>query len=250
MKIEEQIALEFLKQYSNNIKPEPDGNITPDFLLDGRIAVEVRRFNQYHIKANGKWEGLEAVEYSLLDKIKIILDSFSSMEHQFSVHVSVDFKRPVELKSFKEEACNKVETYVREHFGEKKTIQIGNNISIYMTPLSKKYEKPFVCCGVMDLDNGGFVIENIFNPLPFIISEKEGKLAKQYDKYPVWWLLLVDTMGVDWLDLNEIETLKSARTYVTWFDKVILIPPVKGAKTHGVELQTEKRDGKPFKKSK
>ncbi len=27
---------------------EPDGNVPPDFLIDGRIAVEVRRLNQNH----------------------------------------------------------------------------------------------------------------------------------------------------------------------------------------------------------
>ena len=36
---------------------EPDGKVPPDFLVDGRIAVEVRRLNQ-HYAVEGVSEGL------------------------------------------------------------------------------------------------------------------------------------------------------------------------------------------------
>ena len=39
---------------------EPDGNVPPDFLLDGRIAVEVRRLNQNAQTVSGP-HGLEEV---------------------------------------------------------------------------------------------------------------------------------------------------------------------------------------------
>jgi len=38
---------------------EPDGNIPPDFLVEGRIAVEVRRLNQNYVSGSGQLEGLE-----------------------------------------------------------------------------------------------------------------------------------------------------------------------------------------------
>ena len=31
---------------------EPDGNIPPDFVVEGRIAVEVRRLNQNSVSVN------------------------------------------------------------------------------------------------------------------------------------------------------------------------------------------------------
>jgi len=37
---------------------EPRGNVTPDFLVDGRIAVEVRRLNQSYVH-QGELRGIE-----------------------------------------------------------------------------------------------------------------------------------------------------------------------------------------------
>lgn len=36
-----------------NIAFEPDGNIPPDFVINGRIAVEVRRLTQIHDDGGG-----------------------------------------------------------------------------------------------------------------------------------------------------------------------------------------------------
>jgi hypothetical protein len=43
---------------------EPDGNVPPDFLVDGRIAVEVRRLNQNEETTEGH-RGLEEISKPL-----------------------------------------------------------------------------------------------------------------------------------------------------------------------------------------
>ncbi|MDO9271654.1 MAG: hypothetical protein Q7T94_01375 [Rugosibacter sp.] len=44
---------------------EPDGNIPPDFSVDARIGVEVRRLNQNYEKSDGSIEGLEELAIPL-----------------------------------------------------------------------------------------------------------------------------------------------------------------------------------------
>jgi hypothetical protein len=47
-----------------DVKYEPDGNIPPDFLVNGRIAIEVRRLNQNYVAPEGN-KGLEEVRIPL-----------------------------------------------------------------------------------------------------------------------------------------------------------------------------------------
>jgi hypothetical protein len=59
MNREEKIAEAYLKSLGfKNVVFEPDGNIPPDFSMDGRIAVEVRRLNQ-HFFTKDEVRGLE-----------------------------------------------------------------------------------------------------------------------------------------------------------------------------------------------
>ena len=56
----EKVAESYLRYRGHdNIQFEPDGNRTPDFLVDNNIAVEVRRLNQNHDFGRGR-RGLEA----------------------------------------------------------------------------------------------------------------------------------------------------------------------------------------------
>ena len=70
MDASERIAYEFLK-YSGykDIVYEPDGNVPPDFLVNTRIAIEVRRLNQNYCK-NGNFKGLEETAIPLWKKIE------------------------------------------------------------------------------------------------------------------------------------------------------------------------------------
>ena len=53
---------------------EPDGNVPPDFLLDGRIAVEVRRLNQNEQTVSGP-HGLEEVAKPLWTRMNRLVES-------------------------------------------------------------------------------------------------------------------------------------------------------------------------------
>src|SRR5206468_13124046 len=66
----EQIAESHLRSRGfQDIMYEPDGNVPPDFLVDGQIAVEVRRLNQNEDTPEGP-RGLEEAAIPLQAKIK------------------------------------------------------------------------------------------------------------------------------------------------------------------------------------
>ena len=56
---------------------EPDGNIPPDFLLDNRIAVEVRRLNE-NMNVGGQMRGLESEDISVSKVIRAVLDDLGA----------------------------------------------------------------------------------------------------------------------------------------------------------------------------
>jgi hypothetical protein len=52
---------------------QPDGNILPDFLVDGRIAVEVRRLNENDLTESGGFRSLETDRISTGRKFRALL---------------------------------------------------------------------------------------------------------------------------------------------------------------------------------
>jgi hypothetical protein len=59
MDASESLVRDFLLQRGYaDIVYEPDGKVPPDFLIDGRIAVEVRRLNQSY-ETGSRMRGLE-----------------------------------------------------------------------------------------------------------------------------------------------------------------------------------------------
>jgi len=72
---DEEIAHRYLERLQlGEIQLEPDGNVTPDFLVDKRIAVEVRRLNQ-NWRDGERPEGLEETFFPLRAKMSKLLAS-------------------------------------------------------------------------------------------------------------------------------------------------------------------------------
>ena len=75
MNNDEQIAERYLKSLDKGeVVFEPDGRVPPDFLVDRRIAVEVRRLNQ-HYDAGGKFRGVEQDSIPLQQSLENLLES-------------------------------------------------------------------------------------------------------------------------------------------------------------------------------
>lgn len=237
MKIEEQMAETYLEHLGyQDIVFEPDGNIPPDLLLNGNIAVEVRRFNQYY-RNGDKMESLEDLDYRLVPKITSILSEYQHISTPHSVFVFIDFERPLKpSKELYNEVRNALKKYLSV-FGKRENLKVNDKLTLQIYPVEERLSSPFVLGGSGDGDSGGFVVANVHAHLPFVIAEKEKKVKPYHHKYPTWWLVLIDTIGYG-LNHHDLGQLHENPPFKTIFDKVILVSP--NNLTHGSEIQTEK----------
>jgi hypothetical protein len=93
---DEKLVMSYLNSIGfREIKYEPDGNVPPDFLVENRVAVEVRRLNQNHDDEIGT-RGLEEVAISLWQNMRRYLESLGpSPAAGASWYVFYRFSRPV-----------------------------------------------------------------------------------------------------------------------------------------------------------
>src|SRR5712692_1006971 len=73
---------------------EPDGKVPPDFLVDGRIAVEVRRLNEGEQTSAGH-RGLEEVWKPLNALVRKALDAMGPPVDGKTWFVSYTYRRPL-----------------------------------------------------------------------------------------------------------------------------------------------------------
>jgi hypothetical protein len=91
----EELARKYLEHIgSTSIEYEPDGNVPPDFIVNKRIAVEVRRLNQNELASIG-FRGLEETEIPLRERIRTLLASFGPSRSGTSWFVCYTFRRPL-----------------------------------------------------------------------------------------------------------------------------------------------------------
>ncbi len=204
---------------------EPDGNVPPDFLVNGTIAIEVRRLNQNH--SNGAvTKGLEEVAIPLWKKVKALLASLGPPIEGESWFVHFSFTRPVEqwrtlepklragLKGFSE-ASAKARSVVAT--GQ------GFELEIFCRT-SKPHPNMFVMAGCSDQESGGWLICEMESNINYCVSEKSRKIQKVRSKYPNWWLALVDHIGYSLDDFDRKIFRDQVSIQHNW-DKIILIDP-------------------------
>jgi hypothetical protein len=209
----------------HDIVYEPDGNVPPDFLLHGSIAVEVRRLNQHFFDEAGA-QGLETVGIPLWEKVKALLRSMGPPLRGESWFVHFEYTRPVEvwkaleprlragLKAFAASACQG-QTVVAQGRGIKLVV---------FCRASQVHASMFVLAGGLDMQAGGSMLSEMDQNIRYCASEKARKIAKVRHKYPTWWLALVDRIG--WgLDESDRAELRALASFEHEWDKIILINP-------------------------
>lgn len=219
----EQLAKQYLHHLGfNSVIYEPDGKVPPDFLVDHRIAVEVRRLNQNEITSSGH-RGLEETEIPLLMKMKRLLASLGSSDTGVSWFVSYDFSRPLLPWKELQSRIRRELTLFRQSqpCGPRASIAIGDTFEIDLMRAGRCYPKFFLLGGHSDGDSGGWVLHELQKNLQICIDEKTEKIVRVREKYKEWWLVLIDYInyGVDERTPGRQLTIKS-----NW-DKVLLINP-------------------------
>jgi hypothetical protein len=230
LKSEEKIAETYFKSIGyKEIVFEPRGNRTPDFVIDGKIAVEVRRLNQFH---NGN--PIEKVRHSLLPKIINQIESFGNGDHKKSAFFGIRYSRPINYNKIIKEKINSILETHSLTMESKKEYKINENLDLKLFPSNKKFDVQYHFGTSVDFNEGGFVLGNIYESLKVIIPEKAEQIEKYKTEYKTWWLALIDNIG-NGLSENEFDQLRESIDFDLKFDKVFIISNMNPI--HGGEIK-------------
>lgn len=233
MKKEEKIALQYLESLDfENIVHEPDGNIPPDFLIDNKIGIEVRRLNQNYMSGDRN-NGLEEIQFPLLHKIQNLLSEIKSDSFEKSYFISYTFRRPISSNGIVSEMQRLLTEFAESGAVREGDYVIHDRFKFTIFPASKNHEQLFVLGGYSDHDSGGFVVSEVNRNLEICANEKSEKIKDVRWKYPEWWLVFIDyiSYGLSAIDLSQLREIQ--KTEYGW-DRIILVNPLNPK--NGVEI--------------
>ncbi len=228
MNREEKITEVYLKSLGfKNVIFEPDGNIPPDFSIDDRIAVEVRRLNQ-NFFTRDETQGLEETRIPLFRLLKSSLSEFDSHYKGDSYWVSIKFRRPIEKGNINKKAITRALTsFLGKPFPLPCTVKVTENLYFHICPSQPVEGRVFRFAGGTDRESGGFVLAEFKKNFDRCIKEKTEKIKDYYDRYASWWLVLVDKIAYGF-DQAEKEQIKSMVDMDPSWDKVIVLDSLNG----------------------
>ena len=201
---------------------EPLGNVTPDFLIDNKIAVEVRRLNRNHIDGDHLLS-IENFEIPLIKNIKKIISIFTYKPYTKSAYVSITLTKPLGIES-KTGVIKRIKKVLKSHINhisETKSYKISDYIDLTFTPTEQK-SKQYIFTGC---NNDLFwLAHELHKNIQLVIDEKNKKIEKNFNLYNEWWLILVNTI-IYGLDSEDFEKLKNIKLNKHKFTKVIILSP-------------------------
>jgi hypothetical protein len=205
---------------------EPDGSNPPDFLVDDRIAVEVRRLNQNELTETG-FRGLEEIRIPIEWRIRKLLVSLGPAKSNTSWFVGYKLKRPIPPWSQIEPELRRRLEVFRDNTSNWEPSRItldGFELDIFLKA-GDPHPTFFVYGGGSDQDTGGWVFVETQKNLRLCIAEKTLKIARVRHKYPEWWLILVDQVGYGVAQSDQKLFTEHLGIDHEW-DKVILLSPL------------------------
>jgi len=203
---------------------EPDGNVPPDFLVNGRIAIEVRRLNQNHFNGFSA-KGLEEDAIPLYKKIKNLVASFGPPLEGESWFVFYRFHRPMESwKTLEQRLKSSLLAFINSPNKQQGNIlkTKGFELDVYRT--GELYSNVFVMAGFNDKESGGFLLSEMDVNIRHCSNEKLIKIKNVQEKYSEWWLALVDYIGYGLNDF-ERELFRDQFSIEHDWDKILIIDP-------------------------
>lgn len=228
MDTSETLAFHYLTSlHLGDVVYEPDGNVPPDFLVNGRIAVEVRRLNQNSEGRLGRPQGLEELVIPLRHKIQKCLREYGPSQDGECWYVGYGFRRPLDswkvLRPLIDEALTE---FKRSPERIRKKIKLTKRFNIDFFPAGVDHGSFYILGVHMDEDSGGWVMSELDRNLRICIAQKEAKVLPYRQKYPIWWLVLDDHIdyAVDYEDRERFKAEVTQRIRHS-FDKIVLLDP-------------------------
>lgn len=241
---DERIAEAWLKQqgYADIERPRRD---PPDFVVDGKYAVEVRRMNLL-VEMDGKIKGEEELQEPLFKAVKRVLDSFGPPVDGsgFYVHGDYDYSRlslprtkvlALEIK----EALQPLRDEVLKpdpilSLAPRGPLELECGICLHLRPghpQSSMFSLQHVSDGKgwrLSKEAGKslrYCIEEKCRKIANSIEEERREFAKRKERCPdrEWWLLLVDRVLFRYQD--DAESLSREVQVPKPVSRVIVISP-------------------------
>lgn len=176
---------------------EPDGNIPPDFLLKDGTAVEVRALNQIYHDEKGDVRGLETAHVALRRTMEALLEAYESPIVESTTYgVFYEFSRPIpSRRALERELKVELDQFLSGARDVTRRRKLPCGIGLRLVELGKWKGAPFKLSGIMDSQRGGWVVQQLGVALAHALREKDAKVKPFKEKYPRWWLVLIDEVS-------------------------------------------------------
>jgi hypothetical protein len=222
----EKIVFDFLRSSGyTDIQYEPAGNVPPDFLVNGNIAVEVRRLNQNYELPDGNFYGLEEKFYPTWQKFEQLLLAFGPSLNEETWSVGFNYSNPPEPWSkIKPLILDKLNQFMQMEHRREGVFQLTDFFEIDFMKVGKQYNNFFIMGAASDNDSGGLVVGEIYRNLKICVAEKEPKIVPSRYKYPNWWFILVDYIGYGLSAEDRLQLDMLPKIEHNW-SKIILVNP-------------------------
>jgi hypothetical protein len=219
-------AANFLRTLGyRDIIHEPDGNPSPDFLIDHRIAIEVRSF--YRNRADGQAiEGLEEQTTNLWRNFEKLVLSFERKgPPQSSWFVFYSFDHPLsrwrKLQPKIQQALQSFAGHLPSH--NRHEILIERNFRLQLIRANQPHDSLFVMGGHPDEEAGAFADPAMAKWIQLHDAEKIERVRTFRNRYPEWWLIFVDDVDSKWGDVHP-GMFRTGSNSEEWH-KIIVIHP-------------------------
>lgn len=204
---------------------EPDGNIPPDFSIDGSIGVEVRRLNENYF-GGSEAEGLEELSIPLWKDLKAVLADFDECYNGNTYGVFLEYERPSmgTGQDTADAVRDALEDFLDSGGAEtRKTLNPSKNLELEVVPISSSKGEVFLLAGGMDWNRGGWTMGTYVENISHCLQEKRNKVASHLHRYDSWWLVLVDRIKAWSSDEEEVSQIRSEIPGLEIFDRLIVI---------------------------
>ena len=222
--------------YTDIRRPSDD---PPDFVVDRRYAVEVRRLN-WMTEDNGRTRGIEEYEMPFRRTISKVLEEFGEPPGGYTVTVNCDFPYDAKRLPAKDVVRVKVREAVNDYVKEMSNVlragssprgfewKVACGINLFFSPAKISETGRFELIDVeVETASRGWVIADAVQNIDRCVKEKTRKVVRKnrVHDYAEWWLVLVDHILVVPLAEDELNDLRNALPPMGFWSRVVVVSP-------------------------
>lgn len=218
----EQLAAKYLELSGyTDVLFEPFGPSTfPDFSVDGRIGVEVRRLVQHerHYPQGATPKALKTLREGLRETIVKVLRDHGAPPDGVCWFVNFRFRRPVPDRELVRKHLRRFLSSFRDDAPvAKRSFSLAESVHFSLHRASSILPYHYVLGGFVDRDAGGWIVPELESNLAIAIQDKASRLEANRARFEEWWLVLVDNIGSG--DQEKLEVPPHG------WDRLILLDP-------------------------